>query len=78
MLFREVSFIFIIHSENITEHVITLCQSNKFLSINSVSTRTTLFWDITKHVVICYRHSRTTCRSHPHGSRIQKDWILEL
>ena len=78
MLFREASFIFIIHSENVTEHVITLCQSKEFLSINSVSTRTALFWVIMKHVVICYLHSRTTCRFHPQGSRIQNDWILEL
>jgi hypothetical protein len=52
MLFREVSFIFIIHPENVTEHVITLCQSIEFLSVNCVSTRTALFWDITKHVVL--------------------------
>jgi len=78
MFFREVSFIFIIHSENVTEHFITLCESKEFLSINNVSTRTAFFWGIREHVVICYWHSRTTCWSHPQGSRIQENWILEL
>jgi hypothetical protein len=80
MFFGEVGFIFIIHSGNVIEHFITLCESKEFLSINNVSARTALFRVIRKHVVICYWHSRTTCWSHPQGSRIQENdsWALRL
>ena len=46
--------------------------------VREVHLRTELFWVIVQQVVvISYRRLRTTYRSHPQGSRIQKPEIMQ-